>query len=255
MTSISADGRLAIVTGTSSGIGAALARALLEQGWSVVGMARRDAGFDNLRYRHVAVDLGDLDALHQAAEGVLSPLLSEDRWKRVALVNNAAVSGEAKGLEDVEPEALQRLLAVNTVAPVYLMGLVARVTPPAAALRIVNVSSGAAVRAFPGLGDYCSSKAALRMAGMALAAELDSELRPGGRRENAAVFSYEPGVVDTPMQTASRARSLEEFPWGQPFKDFAAQGLLAKPEDVIGEIVDFVAGDGHERFVERRYGG
>jgi benzil reductase ((S)-benzoin forming) len=253
--SVADKNRLAIVTGTSSGIGAALARALLEQGWSVVGLARRAAGFDHLRYRHVAVDLGDFDALREATESVLEPLIPEDRWERVALVNNAALSGVAKGLEDVEPEALQRLLAVNTVAPVYLMGRVARITPPDVPLRIVNVSSGAAVRAFPGLGDYCSSKAALRMAGMALAAELDSELRPGGRRENAAVFSYEPGVVDTPMQTASRGRSLEEFPWGQPFKDFAAQGLLEKPEDVIGEIVDFVSGDGHEPFVERRFGG
>ena len=255
MAAIHEDRRLAIVTGTSSGIGAALAPALLERGWAVIGLARRATDFGHLRYRHVPVDLGDLEALTTVARQVLEPVVADDRWARVALVNNAALSGQSKGLEHTEPGALQRLLAVNTVAPMFLMGEIVRVAPAAVPLRIVNVSSGAAVRAFPGLGDYCASKAALRMAGMALAAELDSEQRPGGRRADAAVFSYEPGVVDTPMQTASRSHSAEEFPWVQPFKDFAAQGMLAQPEAVIGEIVEFIEGGAGETFVERRFAG
>ena len=246
--------RLALVTGTSSGIGAALARALLDDGWTVIGMSRRQASIGSHHYRHIAVDIGYLEALTELAENDLRPVISDGGWERVALVNNAAISGEKKGVEDTDPEHFMQLLGVNTVAPIYLMGYIARVTPPAVSLRIVNVSSGAAVRAFPGLGDYCTSKAALRMAGMVLAKELESELRPGGRRADAAVFSYDPGVVDTPMQSASRASSLEEFPWGQPFKDFAAQGMLEKPEDVVGPIVEFVSGDGQESFVEARSG-
>lgn len=247
--------RLALVTGTSSGIGAALAAALLERGWTVIGLARRAADFGHPRYRHIALDLADLEALETVARQDLEPVVADTRWARIALVNNAALSGQSKGLEHTEPGPLAGLLAVNTAAPMFLMGFVTRVAPPAVPLRIVNVSSGAAVRAFPGLGDYCASKAALRMAGMALAAELDSDQRPGGCRADAAVFSYEPGVVDTPMQTASRSHSAEEFPWVQPFKDFAAQGMLAQPEAVIGEIVGFVEGDVHETFVERRFAG
>jgi benzil reductase ((S)-benzoin forming) len=247
--------RLAIVTGTSSGIGAALANALLTDGWTVVGLARREAGIDHSSYRHVAVDLGDIDALKRVAANDLGTLVTDARWTRVALVNNAAISGGKHGLEETDPEELAHLLIVNAVSPIYLMGFIAGTVLPAAALRIVNISSGAAVRAFPGLGDYCTSKAALRMAGMVMAEELASELRPGGRRVNAAVFSYEPGVVDTPMQTASRASSLEEFPWGQPFKDFKEQGLLEKPEDVIGEVAEFIAGDDQDTFVEKRFGG
>ncbi|MCB1150379.1 SDR family NAD(P)-dependent oxidoreductase, partial [bacterium] len=55
--------RFAAVTGTSDGIGLALARALLDDGWRVLGCARRDAPLDHPAYRHVRVDLADPAAL------------------------------------------------------------------------------------------------------------------------------------------------------------------------------------------------
>ena len=67
-------------------------------------------------------------------------------------------------LEDVDPEGFAELLAVNLVAPVILMGMVVRAAPAEVPVRIVNVSTGAAVQAFPGIGEYGSSKAALRLA-------------------------------------------------------------------------------------------
>src|SRR5881628_558362 len=72
-------------------------------------------------------------------------------------------------------------------------GFVVRNSHRGAMIRIVNLSSGAAVRAFPGLAAYCGSKAALRMAGMAFAAELESPLRPTATPD-VAILSYEPGV-------------------------------------------------------------
>ncbi|MGD1976944.1 MAG: SDR family NAD(P)-dependent oxidoreductase [Gammaproteobacteria bacterium] len=246
--------RVAVVTGTSSGIGAALARRLLNEGWAVAGLSRREVALEHGGYQHMVLDLGNLHALQTLAEKRLGALMRDPRWARVALVNNAALGGSHKGIEDTDPEELAWLLAVNTVAPVYLMGFAARTVPPQTALRIVNVSSGAAHRGFPGLGDYCASKAALRLAGMALGEELRSEGRPGGARADAAVLSYEPGVVDTPMQTRARSGGGEDSPWSRPFRDFREQGLLEKPEDVIGPVVEFLSGDAGSAFVEKRFG-
>lgn len=247
--------RVAVVTGTSSGIGAALAERLLKDGWAVAGLSRREVDLEHPGYQHMVLDLGNLHAVQTLAEKRLGALLRDSRWRRVGLVNNAALGGSHKGVEDTDPEELAWLLAVNTVAPVYLMGFAARTVPPQTALRIVNVSSGAAHRGFPGLGDYCASKAALRLAGMSLAEELDSEGRPGGRRENAAVLSYEPGVVDTPMQTKARSGDIEDSAWSKPFRDFKEQGLLEKPEDVIEPIVEFLSGNGEPAWAEKRFGG
>ncbi len=113
--------RLALVTGTTSGIGAALAAALLRRGWTVIGLARRAEALDHPDYRHVAVDLADLEALQRIAEQQLGPVLADSRWSRMALVNNAALSGQSRGLEYTEAEPLRELLSVNTVAPMFLI--------------------------------------------------------------------------------------------------------------------------------------
>ena len=143
------------------------------------------------------------------------------------------------------------MLAVNVVSPVWLIGFLLRHGPTSAARRIVNVSSGAAVRAFPGLAAYGSSKAGLRMAGMVIAQELDSEerLRPP---LDVAILSYEPGTVDTDMQRQARSLSNAEFPWVGLFHQFAERGMLVSPDAPAADIVEFLEADAEPRFSERR---
>jgi benzil reductase ((S)-benzoin forming) len=246
--------RLAIVTGTSSRIGAALARRLLAGGWEVIGVARRAVDFGPPRYRHLSLDLEDTVALVTEFERAVAPLVRDPRWRRVALVNNAAGPGRLARLERLDPGELLRLYAVNCAAPIWLMGFALRFCRPEAALRIVNVSSGAAVRAFPGLSAYASSKAALRMAGMVLGAELDSSGGGAAVPPDTAILSYEPGTVDTPMQANARSRTSEDFPSADLFRGFAERGSLVSPDAPACEIVSFLEADGHARFTERRLG-
>jgi benzil reductase ((S)-benzoin forming) len=246
--------RVALVTGTTRGIGAAVVERLLERGWSVVGLARGPAAFEHDRYEHLSIDLADAATLAPTIERAVGDTLADRRWARIGLVNNAATSGALGPVESTDPATLLRHAAVNWIAPAWLMAFMLRRTPPPTPLRIVNVSSGAAVQAFPGLSDYCASKAALRMAGMVVAAELESPLRPAAPRPDTAILSYEPGTVDTAMQEEARSRSLEEYPWGRLFRDFHASGALVPPAAPATEIVDFLECDGHARFSERRLG-
>jgi NAD(P)-dependent dehydrogenase (short-subunit alcohol dehydrogenase family) len=243
--------RLAVVTGTSAGIGTALAQALLDDGWTVVGLSRRRASVVHPAYRHLQVDLGDLGKLKHVGEGDLAPVLRQAGWHRVGLVNNAASAGDSTPVAELDPLHLARALAVNSIAPVFLMGLVIGNVPPGVPLRIVNVSSGAAVRGMPGMVEYCSSKAALRLASMCVADELQSADRPGGPRPDAAVVSYAPGVVDTPMQEEARAPGRL---WNQLFVDMHAQGQLQPPELPAAEIAAWLSSDPSEPFAERRFG-
>lgn len=238
---------LAVVTGTSTGIGSALARALLEQGWQVVGIARRPADPGHPDYSHLIADLGDALALDDIVDNHLNPLLGQQKWRRVALINNAARIGAMATVPDLNTRELNAVMAVNVTAPVRLMGAVLQGAPASAALRIVNISSGAAHMAIAGLADYSASKAALRAAGRIAAVELE------GSGRDAAIFSYEPGVVDTPMQDAARGSDPQRFPAHATFVGFQAQGVLARPGDVVGPVLDFVSGQPAEVFTEARY--
>ena len=239
--------RIALVTGTSSGIGAAAAARLLERGWDVIGVARRPATA-RARYTHIQLDLSDLAAMASSMEQHAAPLLRGRPWSVVGLVNNAADPGALRPLDQQSPSDLLRVLTVNVAAPAWLMGFVLRSSPPSSAIRIVDVSSGAASFPIPGLGMYCASKAALRMAGMVFSAEAASP-GPGRSARDCATVSYEPGIVDTEMQATARSQPAD-FPSLPMFQQFESQLVPATaPAD---EIVSFLESRQAERFSERR---
>jgi benzil reductase ((S)-benzoin forming) len=242
--------RLAIVTGASSGIGEAVVMELLARGWDVVGVARRPGRITDGRYTHLVFDLADISHLKTALDGKLGSTVTDPSVTRLALVNNAADVALLGQVDQLEPEALLRAFAVNSVAPMLLMGWLVRASPQAVPLRIVNLSSAAAVRPFAGLAAYGATKAALRIAGMDLAAELDAS----GAARDVTICSFEPGVVDTPMQDAARHASDRTLPIVGMFQGFAATGRLRAPGLPAGEIADFLEGNDPTRFVEQREG-
>lgn len=246
--------KLAVITGTTSGIGHAVTRGLLDRGWHVLGVARRPSVIEHAEYEHARADLRDVDALDTAIGSRLTTLLSDRALARVALVNNAADPALLGPVVTLDARRLAAVFATNVAAPVWLMGAVVRLAPPSLPLRIVNVSTGAAVRAFPGLAAYGSSKAALRMAGMALAAELDTAVDPALRQRDIAVLSYEPGTVDTPMQAMARSQSVDVLPSRDLFLRFEAERLLVSPDAPAREIVAFLESERVPRFQERRLG-
>jgi benzil reductase ((S)-benzoin forming) len=242
---------VALVTGTSSGIGEAIVLELLKRDWDVIGISRRPVDFNNPAYSHLCIDLADVKSLAIKVEGKLLSIISNPDLGRFALVNNAADVGLLGTIDQIEPTAMLRTYTINTASPVWLMGWLVRNGNPGLVKRIVNVSTGAAVNAYPGFGAYGNTKAALRMAGQVLATELEVLAQPG---TDTSILSFEPGVVDTQMQNDVRSASVETMPMVGFFRQLNEDDLLVHPSGPAGEIADYIESDGHDLFEEQRYG-
>jgi NAD(P)-dependent dehydrogenase (short-subunit alcohol dehydrogenase family) len=187
--------RTALITGASQGLGLALARGLAARGWNLI-LTARDAGRlkaarDELaRVTHVAALAGDVtEADHRAALAVLA----QGHAGLDALVNNAGTLGPSPlpALLDYPVDRIGEVFRANAGAPLALIQALRGALKPGA--RILNVTSDAAVNAYPGWGLYGASKAALEQLSAVLAVE-NPELR---------VYSVDPGDMRTEMHQAA----------------------------------------------------
>jgi NAD(P)-dependent dehydrogenase (short-subunit alcohol dehydrogenase family) len=196
---------VAVVTGASQGLGLALAEALAGLGWALVVDARRQDRLDRAvarlasRTRVIGIAGDVTDAAHRAAITRAAAGLG-----RVALVvNNASTLGASPlpSLGEIEPEVLRRVLDVNVVAPIALVQ--ALDSQLADGATIVNITSDAAVEAYPGWGGYGASKAALEHASRILAVE----------RPDLRVLVVDPGDMRTEMhQDAFPGEDISDRP-------------------------------------------
>ena len=194
---------IALITGASRGLGRAAAHALARRGWSLIVDARRaDDLADAMRgLADVVAVPGDVtDPGHRAGlAAAAGPAGGLD-----VLVNNASRLGPSPQplLRDYPLDELGRVYETNVIAPLALIQLL---TAPlaAAAGTIVNVSSDAAVEAYPGWGGYGSSKAALDQLTAVLAAE-EPSLR---------CYAFDPGDMRTDMhQQAFPGEDISDRP-------------------------------------------
>lgn len=244
--------QLAVVTGASAGLGHAIAEALLDRGWQVLGVSRRTADIEHADYADLCCDLADAAALDETFGEVFATRYQLASRDRVALINNAGVLGPVGPLSDAAPAAFNRTLALNVTAPAILTGRFVKWCAEVP-LRVVNISSGAAHRPIAGWAAYCASKAALHMLGAMTAAEVESMPAFAGR--DVRVLGFAPGVVDTAMQGEIRARSPDELPGVQRFLDLHADGELLPPEKPAAEIAEWLARDTGPRWEETRVSG
>jgi short-subunit dehydrogenase len=151
-----------IVTGASSGIGAATARRLGEAGAIVVLAARRAERLERLaaelpRALAVPTDLTAPGHLERLVEATLAA------YGRIDVLVNDAGQGLHVPLLELNPQDLRAVYELNVVAPLRAMQCVFPTMRTQGAGAIVNVSSATSLRVFPGLGGYSSTKAALNM--------------------------------------------------------------------------------------------
>ena len=198
----------ALVTGGSRGLGRAMGLELAGQGWPVVLVAREAGPLDQVvaeirarggRAHGIAADVADKDAV-TAIVGRAAALVGTIDL----LVNNASALGPVplRLLLDTDCEDLERALQVNLVGPFRLTKAMAGPMVLRGRGTIVNISSDAAVEAYPRWGAYGASKAALE----SLCRQAAVEGAPGVR-----VNLLHPGLIDTPLgRLASSLSPLRE---------------------------------------------
>ncbi|GHD06033.1 SDR family NAD(P)-dependent oxidoreductase [Zhihengliuella salsuginis] len=202
----------AVVTGVSSGIGRAITRRLLDAGWAVTGLSRRDPGLPDPSFTWIAADLTDVPTIPGLVETV----------GRLDAVVHAAGYMTTGHLGDLDPAALRGMLALHVEAPSALVdALEARLNDGG---RIVLVGSRT-MTGVAGKSHYAASKSALA----GLTRSWAMELAPRGITCNVVA----PGPTDTPMLSdPGRASVPPKVP---------ALGRLVAPEE-IAELVALLVG-------------
>jgi NAD(P)-dependent dehydrogenase (short-subunit alcohol dehydrogenase family) len=189
------------VTGGTSGLGLALVELLHRHGAHVAFVARTRERVEEAARHHpgthgIVGDVAAKDDIYPMALQILGELGGLD-----VLINNASDLGPVPLalLGDTQCEDLERALVTNVVGPFRLtkalLGALASSAREGRGAVVLNVSSDAAVNAYPTWGAYGASKAALRH----LTQIWDAELAAEGIR----VLSIDPGDMDTPMHAAA----------------------------------------------------
>jgi short-subunit dehydrogenase len=224
--------RVAVVTGGSSGIGAAIARRLARTGWRTVlvarGAERLRAVADEVGAEYEVCDVGDRSSVDRMAASVQKrhPALG-------LLVCNAGIPGRSTFLE-LEPERIEELVRVNYLGCVWCLRALLPALEAGRPSHVVNVVSVAGTVAIGRSGPYSASKHAQ----LAFSRALGVELEPRGVR----VHTVNPGFVDT-----------EGFPQRALLRHPLLRRIVTGPDEVAEAVVRAVARGRPEIFVPRWY--
>jgi 3-oxoacyl-[acyl-carrier protein] reductase len=217
-----AEAPVAVVTGTSKGIGRALAERFLRNGYRVAGCSRGEGPALEGPYEHATVDLRHEEQIRKWVGDLAN------RHGRVdVLVNNAGVGPAALTLMTSRAQAEDALLT-NALGPFFVSREVARIMVRRKRGRIINISSIAVAMHMPGAGAYVASKGALTEFSKVLA----RELAPFSITVNVVA----PALVETEMLGSLAPEVVATYRQALAFK------RLCTVEDV-GAVIDFLASD------------
>lgn len=231
---------IAIITGASRGLGAAVAEQFLDKDIGLYTLARKEndqlkkeAEKRHLPYAHFTGDLSSPDQLAKVLAKVAERLRSLNNIDHIYVVNNASVVDPIEVIGKLEPEDLQRLLNLNVLAPMTITNQLVN-DYPLTPLFFVNVTSGAAQRPVHGWSSYGSSKAALNLYTQTAAVENKTSDAPH------TFIAFNPGVMDTEMQGVLRSSDKESFRDVDRFRELKEKGQLNDPKTVADALFTLI---------------
>ena len=230
-----------VITGASSGIGAACVKQAAYNNLDIFAIARSEDKLLKLQTQYDNVEI------------IVADLSRPDDWQLITetikrpvdyLLHNAACLDDPQPFEDLELEDFQRNIKVNVEPLLFLtQKLLPQLKKSSSNARILSVSTGAAKRALLGLSQYCVSKAAALMATEMLRVELE--------KFDILANNYFPGVVDTSMQKTLRSSTDDVFSHASEFGKLKEQGLLNFPNDVALDIMSIFLESQDSDFIDK----
>jgi dehydrogenase/reductase SDR family protein 4 len=228
------DGKIALITGASKGIGEAIARGLAEFGAKVIVSSRKQAAVDAVadalkadgyEATAIAANMGDLSDIHTLVNRTVEIYGGLD-----IIVNNAAVNPVFGPIQDTDAGAFDKIIAVNLKGPFELCKKAYPILRQRGGGSIIHLSSIAALRPEAGIGIYSVTKAAINNMTQAMAQDWAAD--------NIRVNAICPGLIKTKFSEAlwQDEEILNRFLRHIP------QGRAGEPDDIAGLAV-FLASD------------
>jgi NAD(P)-dependent dehydrogenase (short-subunit alcohol dehydrogenase family) len=217
------NGRVALVTGASRGIGASVAKGLAKEGAHVILLARTQGALEEIddeirgfsgKATLIPLDLSKLDEVDK-----LGPSIYERFGRLDIFIGNAAVLGTLGPVNQITPKEWEKAFTVNVMANVRLVRSLDPMLRGSDAGRVVFTTSGLGEQAMAYWGPYCATKAALNLFAQTYAGET--------AKTNLRINLVSPGPVDTAMLRKA-------FPGG-------FQGTMKTPDDVVPAYLKLVA--------------
>lgn len=213
---------MVIVTGTSRGIGKAIAEKYLSEGETVHGIGRTSS-IEHTNYTHHFCDL----ASPKEVEAFQMPETTE----AIVFIHNAGILGTVNRFADLEKQDTPEVMQLNFLSGAELLHKLVTTLNSEQLFTGVFISSGAGKRPIPSWAAYCASKAAVDLFLSTFQTEEDEKPDSTIR-----VYAFSPGVVDTAMQTQIRQTNKANFSSLERFQELHLGNELLNPEVVAQKL-------------------
>lgn len=217
------------ITGSSKGLGKALTELLLTDKKNVVYGISRTNNISHRQFKHIQIDLADLDVVKQFEFPELKDAAT------ITLINNAGIVGDIKYLGNLDCDKIISTYNLNLITPTLLINQFVKTYNNKLSKLVINISSGAGRSPIDGWSVYCATKAGLDMMSLVFKEELNN------KKLNINILSLAPGIIDTGMQEEIRKADETNFSSIERFIEYKKKGDLADPTSTAKLIAKFIS--------------